>query len=311
VPQVGHFVARSDRPVRQVFRLPDDGSSPVALTATASGISEFALSPNREQLAYISNSSLWLTDLTGDTDPRELVMLGTNEPIGLAWSADSSRIYYRDRQSETGSGIWQVTVESGEASLFLEDTGDTSYTQPRPANGIGAMVVSRGDALVLVELETSSERYVGQYSQTRWLDGARLLAAGNPMQADKTTNGLWLVDVNNPADSATLLLPLLDENLRLLDFRRLTGSDTVRLLLQNRTPGTVRVVDVALSGGGLQLVADAGFITSPQIAPSGEAIVGYTHPGGSLLVMTLTESADNARRLLAGFSQVAEFRWQD
>jgi WD40 repeat protein len=308
VPQTGYFLARDSSGVRQVFRLPDDGSSPVALTATRFGISEFALSPNGQQLMYISNSSLWLTDLSGESDPRELVMLGTNDPITPAWSADSSRIYYRDRQNDAGSGIWQVDIASGGASLFLEDTDDTTYTHPRPANGIGAMVVSRGQALVLVELQTSSERYIGQYRQTRWLDGSRLLAVGNPMQADKTTNGLWLVDVNNPGESALLLLPLLDANLQLLDFRRLTGTNTVRMALQNGTPGPVRVVDVALSGEGLSLVADAGFITQPRIASSGEVIVGYTHPDGALLLVNV---ADGTRRLLDRFSQVAEFRWQE
>jgi Tol biopolymer transport system component len=307
VPQVAYFLAEDSGGRQQIIRLPDDGSSPAALTAATFGISEFALSPNQQQLTYISNSGLWLTDLSGEADPRELVMLGTNEPITPAWSADGTQIYYRDRQ-ESSSGIWQLDTESSEARLFLEDTSDTAYTNPRPASGINAMVVNRGEALVLVDLQSSSERYIGQYRQSRWLDGSRLLAAGNPMQNDKTTNGLWLVDVNAPDESALLLLPLLSETLTLLDFRRLAGSDTVRVLLRNGTPGAVRVADVALSGGGLQLVGDAGFITQPQIAPQGTALAGTTHPGGALLVVDITAGS---RRLLASFAQVEEVRWQD
>lgn len=307
VPQTGYFLATDTNGRQQVIRLPDDGSSPAALTATTFGISEFALSPNQQQLTYVSNSSLWLTDLSGETNPRELVMLGTNEPITPAWSADGTQIYYRDRQ-DSASGIWQIDVTDSEARLFLEDTPDTAYTDPRPANGINAMVVNRGDALVLVELASSSERYIGQYRNSRWLDGSRLLADGNPMQNDKTTNGLWLVDVNAPGESALLLLPLLSENLTLLDFRRLTGSDTVRVLLRNGTPGAVRVADIALDGSGLQLVGNAGFITNPQISPQGTALAGTTHPGGALLVVDVT---DSSRRLLASFVQVGGFRWQD
>src|SRR5690606_27217038 len=102
-----------------------------------------AISPNGQQLVYVSNSLLWLYTLGSNEPPHELVTLGINENVSPAWSPDNTTIYYRDEQgSETG--IWRVTGNS-EPALFLADAEGGIFSNPKPALGAAVMLVKRSD----------------------------------------------------------------------------------------------------------------------------------------------------------------------
>lgn len=305
LPTVGHFLAPDDDGIQQVWRLPADSTAPVPLTAAPFDIREYALSPAQDRIAYVSNSQLWLADIRTPAEPQALVMLGTNEAITPVWSADGTQLYYRDRQ-DAATGIWRITLETGEATPFLVDNPDSAYTQPQVSPGIPAMLVNRGEALVLVELGSTDETYIGQFPQAEWIDGSQIVTRGNPMRENMTTNGLYTLDVNTLEAAPALLLPLLGDEFILLDSQVIDNGATVRVLIRNGTPGTVRVADVARAGGALSIVGDVGFIQEPRLSPDGSTVVGVTHRGGSLLV---ADVVSGERMMLADFSSVEQWRW--
>jgi len=305
LPANAYFLAQDNNGIMQVWRLPADGSRALTITPAANNIIEYRVSADEQQLAYTSNSSLWLYDLNSQDEPQELTTLGINEDVAPAWSADSSTVYYRDAQA-SGSGIWQIVLQTdAEPSLFLADTDEFVYRNPRLAGGVGAMLVNRGEQLVLVDTATAEQNITGIAGQGDWLSGTRFLAQGVVSQGIVSGNGLFVADVNNVGDSLVTLLPLVGDIL-LLDFETIS-DDTVRGIIQQNEPGETRVVDIPITGGQPAIVANSGYLTDPQISPDGSTIIGFTHPNGAMIIYDVV---NNSRTLLDTLPQVAKLQWR-
>ncbi len=300
LPSNGYFIAPDLDGILQVWQLPADGSRPSTVTSATLDISEFAVSPNGQQIVYVSNSILWQIALGADTEPIELVMLGINEDVTPAWSPDNNSIYYRDEQS-TENGIWRVQV-GNDPELFLPDTDTVTFTDPNPALGVGAMLVQAGDELALVDTTSGEVTMLGIRGEGQWQTGTQYTAVGDAVSG----NGLYLGDANNALVDPALLLPLLG-SFQLFDYRIVDDGATLRVLVKNQVPGDVRILDISLADGQGQLVGNAGHMVFPRLSLDGNIIVGQRSPIGALLIYDFLN--DTTRQIDIPIP-ISNFVWQ-
>lgn len=300
IPSNAHFIAPDLSGIQQVWRLPADGSRPLTITPATLDISDFAISPNGQQIVYVSNSILWQYALGAETDPIELVMLGINENVAPAWSPDNSNIYYRDEQL-SGAGIWRTQADS-EPELFLADTDTLIFTDPNPALGVGAMLVNQGDELAIVDTTSGEVTPLGIFGEGQWQSGTQYTAVGESVAG----NGLYLGDANNVDLDPSLVLPLLG-SFQLFDYRILNDGLDLRLLVKNQVPGTVRIIDISLTNGQALLQGDAGNMVLPRLSVDGNYVIGQRSPTGALLIYNFL---DNATRQIDVTTPITNFEWQ-
>lgn len=300
LPDEGTFIAPDANGIAQVWELPADGSLPASLTPAEYDVREYALAPDGRRIAYVSNSGLWLHEIDSGAAAQELLTLGLDADLGLSWDAAGETLYYRDEQ-DAGSGIWRVQP-GAEPTLFLPDADEATVRNPRFARSLAALLVHRGETLMVVDSNTGAETSSGLRGAGRWLSGSQFLVLGD----GSVGRGFYITDANSPADSARLLLPI-SPQWRVLDYR-LLGEERLRVLVRLREPGTVQVFDVALEGGAAEVVADAGYLSEPHLAPGGEVVMGHVIPGGALVLHNLT---DDSRVRIADFPQASAFRWRN
>jgi hypothetical protein len=300
--QEGYFLALDRSGVMQVWRLPADGTLPVTISPSALDITEFDVSPDGTRIAYVSNSSLWVFALGTDSEPTEIVQLGISENIAPNWGPDNEVVYYRDMQ-EAGNGIYRVRVGE-EPELFVPDAADSIFSNPRLAGGVGAMLVNRNSELALVDTTSGEVTLLYATGEGRWMSGTELLLKANVQQGILSGDGLFSVDANNPAGQPQLVMPLLGD-LHLLDYQ--AQGNLIRVLVQNNIPGQVQILDIARDGSAPTLIANAGYLTHPTLSPDGNTVVGYTSPGGALIVYDVQS---NQRTVIDTLPQVSHFVWE-
>jgi hypothetical protein len=290
LPSPAYFLSRDLTGVQQLWILPADGSPAYTLTTAAMDISEFAVSPNGQRIAYISNSSIWRFDVGSLEAPVEWVQLGINEGVTPAWGPDNATLYYRDVQN-AGSGIWRIS-DSAEASLFVPDDGETLMTHPQPALGIGALLIQSGSEAALVDTTTGEVRLLGIIGSGRWHTGTSLIVQGQ--EINSAGNGLYALDANQADQAPSLILPLLG-SLQLLDYR-IMENGSLRLLVQNSNPGEILVLDAALDGSQPTLINTLGYLSNPRLSTDGATVIGQRNPTGVLL---LVDVATGTRQQIA------------
>lgn len=298
----GYFLALDRSGVMQVWRLPSDGTLPVTISPSAFDITEFDVSPDGSRIAYVSNSSLWAFALGTETDPIEVVQLGISNNIVPSWGPDNETLYYRDEQ-ESGTGIYRVLVGQ-EPELFVADTEDSVFSNPQLAGGVGAMVVNRNSELMVVDTTSGEQTLLYAIGAGQWMSGTELLINANLLQGALTGQGLFAYDANNLATEPQLIMPVLGK-LRLLDYQ--AQGDVIRILVQNNTPGQVQILDIARDGSAPTLIGNAGYMTDPLLSPDGNTIVGYTSPGGALIVYDVQS---DQRTVIDTLPQVSHFVWE-
>jgi hypothetical protein len=234
----------------------------------------------------------------------EWVQLGINENIQPAWGPDNATVYYRDEQS-TGSGIWRISEGSEAASLFVPDEENAIYSQPQPALGVGAMIVLRNNVLALVDTTTGEVRDLGIAGRGSWQTGTTLVVEG--VEQLTAANGLYVLDANQRDQAPTLILPLLG-NLQLLDYR-LLESGTLRLLVQNSSPGRVLVLDAVLGVGEPTVVNSIGYLANPQLSSDGATVIGQRNPTGALIAVDVATGTRQQIDVQTLRSPILNFVW--
>jgi WD40 repeat protein len=310
IPVNASFLARGPNNMMQVWRMTTDGTPPVPLTAAQADIVDYVIAPDKRSVAYISGGSLWLLALSGASEPQELAPVELDSSGGVTFSPDGQTIAYianTEGAAET-SGVWTVTIDSGEVNQLLPAGEDNpQYTNPRFAPNINAILVTKiasdQASIGLLDLYSGELNPLGVYSDGRWLDDGRILAAGSG--GAQGTTGLALIDPAAPEDPPVVLLTL--QNIMKVESVVPYGSGGFRVALTRTSPGPnpVQVVDIAGVGDLLPL-DDAGFIVSPMLAPDGSMIAGYTHEDGALIFYDL---ADGTRVTLKDPMQTWRFRW--
>ncbi len=302
LPGNAHFIATDPDGIQQVWILPSDGTRAQSITPATLDISEYAISPDGQQIVYVSNSILWLYSLGSDAEPAELVTLGINVDVTPAWSPDNSTIYYRDEQGSE-SGIWSITAD-GSPELFLADEENAIFTNPNPATGAAVMLVKRSGELAMVDTNSGEITLLGIIGDGRWQSGTQFIASGESRLETATGSGLYLGDANTLESEPTLILPLLG-SFELFDYRLLDG--TLRMLVKNQVPGDVRILDVPVAGGQAILVGSAGNMVNPRLSVDGNLVIGQRSPEGALLIYDLL---NDTTRQIDIQPPITQFKWQ-
>ncbi|MGB7337632.1 MAG: hypothetical protein WBC91_01985 [Phototrophicaceae bacterium] len=301
LPHDVHFIAPDLSGIKQVWVLPADGTRARTITPAPLDIGDYALSPNGQEIAYVSNSILWQYTIGSDDDPQELVMLGLNEGVTPAWSADNSRIYYRDEQ-DAQVGIWQVSIDA-EASLFVADTEDAIFSEPKPALGAGVLLVKRNDEVAIVDTTSGEITPLGIIGDGEWQSGTQFIVMGDAQRENLTGRGLYLGDANT-SDTLTLIIPLLG-TFELFDYRLVDGI--LRMLVKNQVPGSVSLLDIPLEGGQARLSGSAGNMVNPRLSPDGLFVIGQRSSEGALL---LYNAIDDQIRQIDIAPPITNLEWQ-
>lgn len=302
-----YFIAPDNRGVAQVWRLPSDGSSPLILTGAEFDVTEYAVSPDGRQIAYVSNSSLWITALDTETDALELTMLNVSEAVHPVFDTTGSQVYYYNTDDD-GSGIWQVALTGDAPTLFVPDTDDITYSHPQPASSVSAMLLrtQSGDetGLAVVDTNTGEVRPVGPYESGIWLDGSRILVQGILASGEAGLPGLHLIDINTLETETPFTVFVSSTGISVLDVDDHTGQ-TIRILVRQGEPGSVQILELPENGDVPQLLGTVGYITMPRLSPDGAGVIGLTHPGGAVIIYDLIA----AERFILDKNQVQQPGW--
>jgi len=306
LPADGFFVTEGADGIKQVWRLPGDGSPSLPVTQAEADVTTFAVSPNQRNIAYASGGQVWLQPLVGTGDAQSLAPLAA-ETRHLAFSPDGTRLAYDTLSSEENpaGGVWQVAAAGGEAVQLLVNgpTGQAInappfYLRPQYAPNINALLVvmsgSETSDYALLDLGTRETLAVGSFDDAIWLSNGQILGYGNGSGIGEPPAMQEIVAVN-PADGTRRLLASLPYPVRVMTMHDI-GDGIVRLVLGSYAggPGALNVVDMDTSTGALTPAGGGGFMVNPQLSPDGAFLAGQTRPGGALLFRNVSSGESAA-----------------
>jgi WD40 repeat protein len=318
LPANGYFITESADGIKQVWRLPKDGSAPEPITQAAADVTSFEVSPNERNIAYASSGQLWLQPLNGSGEARSLVTVGAD--FGdIAFSLDGTRIAYAAQSSEEnpGGGIWQVSAAGGEAVQLLVNGPQGQaiyappfYRDPQFAPNVNALlVVSAGSETTdyaLLDLSTRESLGMGAFDSAMWLGDGRILGYGNGVGIGNPPATQDIAAVNT-ADNIHRILASLPFPVHVLSIRQMDAVK-VRLVLGSYAsgPAALNVVDMDATTGAITPVASGGFMVNPQLSPNGTFLAGQTHVDGGLAFRDLTTGKTV---VLASPPNASNFAW--
>lgn len=120
--------------VVQLWRVGEDGTGAVALTAVSTDLFDFAPAPDGQTIAYSQlngdgGSAIWQVDRNGRS-PRQLLDCPTTLCTDLVWRPDGQRLLFEQRDSDNSlPTLWWLDVASGQTAPLLAD----NYTLARLA----------------------------------------------------------------------------------------------------------------------------------------------------------------------------------
>ena len=121
VPADLYYLARDAQGIAQVWRLTPANAQPQALTAESVDVTDYALSPARDRLAYIAGGNLLVSDVTGanrqlvtpiatQRAPNQLTIQLSAVGSSVSWSAENTWLTFHDEL-----GVWVVPANASSA----------------------------------------------------------------------------------------------------------------------------------------------------------------------------------------------------
>lgn len=292
LPAILYYLAPDSAGIDQVWRLGPaqdavaaQGAMNVALTAEASPVQTYAVSPDASQIAYVVDNILIAARLDGsDRRPLAVLALDAMQP-SVAWRPGrpgSAQVACNDQQ-----GLWLVALDGSPPRLLVENQRTPAdpgafrvYLDPRWNEDGSRLLVTiglyEGSYLGVVDAATGDViefSGVGA-SQGRWTGDGRVMAWAASWGYQ--TPGLFLLDPANPT------LPpqtLLDARYAVIDMA--PGADGAWFALVATTaemgPQFVRVMRAPSLGAPFEWVHPAevgGFAQQAYLAAGGVAAAG-------------------------------------
>lgn len=254
---------------RQIWLAPRDGSPPTPITQSETDIDLFTVGADGASIAYYSAGSLYYLP-PQMTTAEPLIELAV-PPTAITFSADGQNILYDD-----GSSIFAIGLDgAGVAAQFLQ-----GYTAPQTIQA-GLLVRLPDGDLGLYDETTRNLRRLGAFRSARILGDRTIAAIGKPQGQDP--EGVYLLDAEGTAPP--LLLVASGTNREIADFTQ-TDAGILRLVIvaSDGLPASVDVVEIATSGGGLNYIANLGFIADPTITGDGQFVAGLGSASGLFVV---------------------------
>jgi hypothetical protein len=300
LPADGFFITEGADGVRQLWRLPADGSPSAPVTTAAADVTAFAVSPNQRNITYASGGQLWLQPLPTTGDAESLATV-EGEIRNMSFSPDGTRITYDTLSSADNptGGIWQISAAGGDAAQLLLNGPEGQavnappfYRDPQYAPNINGLLVAISDGettdYALLDLGTRELLQVASFDDAIWLSDGRIMGYGNGIGIGEPLT-MQEIAVVTPADGLRRVLAMLPYPVRVVAMREIEAG-TVRLALGSYAggPQALNVITLDTNTGALSPGANGGFMVNPQVAPDGTFLAGYTRPDGPLIFRDLT-----------------------
>jgi WD40 repeat protein len=310
--------------VRQVWRLPRSGLDRLTqLTTQISDVRDFAISPNRTQIALTSGGRLIVVSATDPKDERVLAWLNRTDSAQADWHPSGNQLVYTD-----GNGLYLIATDGNSIPMQLMPKG----SEQRPAALYKRPKFSLDGRFLLVEWREPKD---DSFISTNIIDfGTNTLT---PLKFAQPWNVLWGPDnmllARAPAqvtDSSRLLavrvqggiqgeaVALTELSWSIADARFATDKSILflRRLGWEIGPDIVRphMVSAPISPGSASAVVQPeprgkpGILSNPQLSPTGRFAVGGQRTGRieQLVVLDL-QSGHRVR--IQGANEPSALHW--
>jgi hypothetical protein len=258
LPSDGFFLSDFSTGIAQIWRLPADGSPADTFTFAEDPITEFAISPNGQQVVYVSGGKLWLQDVNPAATAAELATVTAIDNVTPTFSPGGDQIAYAD------SGIWLVSAAGGAPTQAI--AGD--YISPQFAPNVNALLVNAlNEGLGVLDLAAGTVTTFADTSVGFWLSDGRIAAVDNA--------GIGIYDLTTlPTPSEFVSFPsgALSE-----EIVQPTNDASLRLVLMMPTIQPATVGEFVLGSSGINPIAEIGYIVAPQLSPDGSFVAGYRY----------------------------------
>lgn len=309
-----YFLGEDVMGILQVWTFAEDGN-PYSLTPATGDIDHYDISPDGNQIAYVSQNQLWVYDRADE----DLISLAeSREPIRHPqFSPDGGRIAYSVDTVETNQtgGIWIATI-ADEENLQILSNGSGSgnaasppyYHEPQWASNINALLVkasgSETISLSVLDVNTSDVVPIGQYDDGFWLRDGRVVAWGRGGGAIQVSE-IVILDPNTQQDPIPLFT--LTPDIVVEHLSQVSATELRLITRQNMFGPSPKLMIRIPINGTFEPLFMIPPITMPVISSSGDAVAGVTHPGGRLVVYS---SDDVAQQILNFPSRIHQISWK-
>lgn len=308
-----YFLGEDIMGVRQVWTF-DENGTPFSITPATGEISDYVISPDSGQIAYVSQNQLWVYD----RDDDEVVSLvEAREPIRQPeFSPDGRRIAYSVDtvdDSPTG-GIWVVTIADEENDILLANgaAGNVAspphYSQPQWAPNINALLLkavgTESTTLSILDVNTLEVLPLGQYDDGFWLNDGRVIAWGDGSESPQASE-IVILDPNTQQIPISLFT--LPQDIQVEQLIQISAND-LRLITRQNTFGPSALLSLRIPiNGTFERLYGMSPIVDPIVSPDGTKVVGLTRPDGNLMLL---DPEANTEQMLSFPVRVANIIWK-
>ncbi|MBL8164815.1 MAG: PD40 domain-containing protein [Anaerolineae bacterium] len=318
LPTAITFVTGDANDVQQVWRLPEDGSSPLPITQAERDVTAYAVSADGAALVYATGDTLWAQR---DNAAAQLEQFAGREIRAIAFHPDGRTIAFAvvNTAENPEGGLYLRDISSGTATPLLRNgpAGEAAFQPPfydpvQFAPNVNALLVSVDDgsttSLGILDLNTTGSGLIrlGDFDTGIWLRDGRVLAFGDGVRSD-APSAQQILTVINPADLTRREVGRIAAPERILTVREVANG-LVRLALGSTEAGprALSIVDVDITAGTLTPPLLGGFMVNPMLSIDGGWLAGQTHADGPL---TLRELSSRQQVVLAEPPRVTVVRW--
>jgi hypothetical protein len=311
----GYFrsIGSGESAVTQVWRLPADGTDPVAITVSTADVTDYVVAQNEQALLYATGDTLWWLGLNGTAAAARLFGGEGVTVDGLRINAQNSLVAFH-AETATTRGIWLLGTDTRTAEADAlpapliadgQPEADAVYTPVGFLPNAGALIINKttaaGTSAML--LDTTSQELLPLVLD----QGVQaVLADGSGLILDETETGVTIGRLDTFSAQVVPLaqLPagLFIEDVRTLDS---VGKFVVRQDIIG--PAQISVVDINLGDGAILAGRQADYLYDPQLSPDGRFVAGYTRPDAGSL--SFRDLQTNTQVIWNNFTDVRQFQW--
>ncbi len=296
--------------VMQVWRLPDDGTRPIAITTGETDVTAYTINPTGTTLIYLTNNQLWRMPI--QTEGAEAVAIASrlgDNPRDFIFSPDETDVFYTT-QGEDG-GLWRVdSMGESAPERILANPDGGQYRMPKFAPNINALLLAitrpeRTTQYIVYDPVAEATLNIGNYTLAGWLPDGRVIGYTRIINGlTDITSQLQVVDL---AQDPILPALIWDEaQTRIADFLPLSGDNWRILTTQVLPYGTEKGLLLEYADSTFSVTVELGWLINPVLSPDGLFMASLTRPNGLLIIHDLSKGD---KMLIGAPLGITDFCW--